>query len=209
MPSLRQPKRPCLRARAAAVARCARPHRRHLLDRARHRRAQGAREAHRVPDARAVAPLQESAGGGAGDRRADGALQRQHERVPDALLAAPARHGARPGPAGRAQLGGRAADRPGALAAGAVHRGRLGAHRDERPRARLRPDAVHSLTLALHELATNAAKYGALSVPDGRVAVDWQVGRCRTGRPSLPHDAGASTTVRRSPRPSAKVSATS
>jgi PAS domain S-box-containing protein len=39
----------------------------------------------------------------------------------------------------------------------------------------LRPDAVHSLTLALHELATNAAKYGALSVPDGRVAVDWQV----------------------------------
>jgi len=39
----------------------------------------------------------------------------------------------------------------------------------------LRPDAVHSLTLALHELATNAAKYGALSVPDGRVAVDWEV----------------------------------
>ena len=43
------------------------------------------------------------------------------------------------------------------------------------PEFDLRPDAVHSLTLALHELATNAAKYGALSVPDGRVAVDWQV----------------------------------
>ena len=43
------------------------------------------------------------------------------------------------------------------------------------PEVDLRSDAVHSLTLALHELATNAAKYGALSVPDGRVAVDWQV----------------------------------
>ena len=40
----------------------------------------------------------------------------------------------------------------------------------------LKPNAVHSLTLALHELATNAAKYGALSVPDGRVAICWEVG---------------------------------
>jgi PAS domain S-box-containing protein len=41
------------------------------------------------------------------------------------------------------------------------------------PRLELKPSAVLSITLALHELATNAAKYGALSVPDGRVAIDW------------------------------------
>ena len=38
----------------------------------------------------------------------------------------------------------------------------------------LRPRAAMSLSLALHELATNAAKHGALSVPDGTVALRWR-----------------------------------
>ncbi len=39
----------------------------------------------------------------------------------------------------------------------------------------LPPNFTLSLALALNELATNAAKYGALSVPAGRVIVSWQV----------------------------------
>jgi PAS domain S-box-containing protein len=41
--------------------------------------------------------------------------------------------------------------------------------------ARLPPRQVVPMTLMLHELATNAAKYGALSTPAGRVAVAWTV----------------------------------
>ena len=43
------------------------------------------------------------------------------------------------------------------------------------PEIDLGPRATLSLSLLLHELATNAAKYGALSVPSGRVAVDWHL----------------------------------
>lgn len=41
------------------------------------------------------------------------------------------------------------------------------------PDVQLSPKAVEVLTLALHELATNALKYGALSIPEGRLRVGW------------------------------------
>lgn len=43
------------------------------------------------------------------------------------------------------------------------------------PEIDLGPRATLSLALLLHELTTNAAKYGALSVPEGRVMVDWRL----------------------------------
>lgn len=39
----------------------------------------------------------------------------------------------------------------------------------------LRPQQALNFALVIHELATNAAKYGALSVPTGRVSVTWNV----------------------------------
>ena len=41
------------------------------------------------------------------------------------------------------------------------------------PPMSLPPPVAESLSMTLHELATNAAKYGALSVPAGRVEVEW------------------------------------
>src|SRR5262245_5058555 len=43
----------------------------------------------------------------------------------------------------------------------------------EGPAIALKPEAAQNLGLALHELAVNAAKFGALSVPAGRVSITW------------------------------------
>jgi two-component sensor histidine kinase len=44
------------------------------------------------------------------------------------------------------------------------------------PKVLLESNTAQAIAVTLHELATNAAKYGALSVPDGRVHVEWSRG---------------------------------
>jgi len=46
----------------------------------------------------------------------------------------------------------------------------------------LPPKHALSLTLTLHELATNAAKYGALSQAGGKLSIDWAVNVDASGR---------------------------
>jgi two-component sensor histidine kinase len=56
----------------------------------------------------------------------------------------------------------------------------LSPYQDEGARVRidgpdllLKPDTAQTIAVSVHELATNAAKYGALSVPAGKVHVAW------------------------------------
>jgi len=43
------------------------------------------------------------------------------------------------------------------------------------PAVGLNAEAARNISLTLHELATNACKYGALAVPEGKVAVHWEI----------------------------------
>ena len=55
--------------------------------------------------------------------------------------------------------------------------------RMEGPNLMMEPNAAQAIAVTLHELATNAAKYGALSVTDGRVQMEWS--RAADGRVAL------------------------
>lgn len=49
------------------------------------------------------------------------------------------------------------------------------------PSVRLHPSQAVAVSLACHEMATNAAKYGALSCPDGQLKVAWNLAHNGTG----------------------------
>jgi PAS domain S-box-containing protein len=53
------------------------------------------------------------------------------------------------------------------------------------PPVALNPEAAQAVGLAIHELATNAMKHGALSVPAGRVTLRWDFDRAPTGVAAL------------------------
>ena len=71
----------------------------------------------------------------------------------------------------------------------------------------LEPNAAQTVAISLHELATNAAKYGSLSATDGRVEITWSrddgrtaqfaLDRVQAGRPSRrPRTAGSAGACR-------------
>ena len=52
----------------------------------------------------------------------------------------------------------------------------------EGPQAQLAPRGALALAMALHELCTNAAKYGALSNDTGRVSISWRIDQAAVER---------------------------
>jgi PAS domain S-box-containing protein len=66
-----------------------------------------------------------------------------------------------------------------------AHGGQRGTHvRIQGPKLRLKPKPAETLGLAIHELATNAVKYGALSAPRGEIDIRWRL-RSQDGAPYL------------------------
>ena len=51
----------------------------------------------------------------------------------------------------------------------------------EGPKVMLKPEAAQNIGLALHELSTNDAKYGALSNDRGRIDLNWSIQRAEEG----------------------------
>lgn len=75
------------------------------------------------------------------------------------------------------------------------------------PKMRLNATAAQAIGLAVHELATNAGKYGALSTDAGRVDVSWQLdgdtytmGWIERNGPPVSHRAAGASAARPSSR---------
>ncbi len=62
-----------------------------------------------------------------------------------------------------------------------VHAGHTGQIRAEGQSVSLNPQATVALSMALHELATNAAKYGALGAAQGSVSIAWRLTQADDG----------------------------
>src|SRR5206468_326884 len=56
------------------------------------------------------------------------------------------------------------------------------------PPVRVPPNAAVMLNMAFHELATNADKYGAFSMPAGRVEVRWYLNGVAATEPTIEID---------------------
>src|SRR5262249_40687847 len=68
------------------------------------------------------------------------------------------------------------------------------------PPVMLKPQAALFMALVIHELATNAAKYGALSAAGGRVAIAWTIAGDRPSRLELTWSEQGGPKVERLPR---------
>lgn len=53
------------------------------------------------------------------------------------------------------------------------------------PSVALTPDAAEAFSLTVHELATNAAKYGALSLEQGALSINWRITSEPDGEPAF------------------------
>ena len=83
----------------------------------------------------------------------------------------------------------------------ALHAGPENRIQIEGPPVQVAASAVPLFNMALHELATNATKYGALSVPRGQVSVFWRI-QADEGGPALWltwHESGGRWSGRRRP----------